>query len=371
MTGTALLVTTAATAFDALVAGAILFARPGDPIGWRRVTTAILAVAGLGFVKCLAALGWAHSYFLVVALVYADVLVLVPVMGVALLLCARRRRVSRFVRVVSWLSLLLVPVFVVGTFVEPFRLVTEHVDVPIAPGRDLSRPLVIGVLADIQCVEVTAREHAAVARVMAAKPDLVLIPGDIQQAGFADIERMGTELHGLFAPLSAPLGVWYVEGNTESTGEARRLLAGTSVRILDDEIVRLEHGGSSVSLCGVDLMFQSPRARDVLREIEAQPEARDVRIVLAHRPDVIKALSPHTRVDLVVSGHTHGGQVQLPWFGPPITLSAVPRRVAAGGLHEVDGRRVYVSRGIGWEHGHAPRVRFLCAPEVTILRLVR
>lgn len=369
MTTTALLVTSAATTIDALAAAAILF-RGHDPIDWRRVTTAILAVGGLGFVKCIAALAWAHSYFLVVAFVYADALVLVPIVGAALLLRARRRRMSRSVLVVSWISLLLVPVFVVATFVEPFRLVTEHTDVPIAASRELSRPLVIGVLADIQCVAVTAREDEAVARIMAANPDLVLIPGDLQQAGFDEIERMAKELRGLFAPLSAPLGVWYVEGNTETVGEARRLLEGTSVRILDDEIVRLEHAGSSVTLCGVDLMFQSPRARGVLRAIESEPEARDVRIVLAHRPDVIEALSPDSRVDLVVSGHTHGGQVQLPWFGPPITLSAVPRRVAAGGLHEVDGRRVYVSRGIGWEHGHAPRVRFLCAPEVTILRLV-
>jgi len=52
-------------------------------------------------------------------------------------------------------------------------------------------------------------------------------------------------------------------------------------------------------------------------------------------------------------------------------LSSVPRAVAAGGLHDLEGRRVYVSRGIGWEHGWAPRVRFSCPPEVSLLTLAR
>ena len=94
-----------------------------------------------------------------------------------------------------------------------------------------------------------------------------------------------------------------------------------------------------------------------------------MRILFAHRPEVVYRLGPNTRVDLVVAGHTHGGQVQIPFFGPPITLTSVPRHVAAGGLHDMNGRRIYVSRGVGWEHGHAPRVRFLCPPEATLLTL--
>ena len=124
-----------------------------------------------------------------------------------------------------------------------------------------------------------------------------------------------------------------------------------------------------MSLCGVDLAFASPAAQSALAQIESAPDPTDVRIVFAHRPDVLYALHRDTRVDLVVAGHTHGGQVQIPFYGPPITLSSVPRLVGAGGLHDVDGRRVYVSRGIGWEHGHAPRVRFLCPPEVSVLHL--
>ena len=74
-------------------------------------------------------------------------------------------------------------------------------------------------------------------------------------------------------------------------------------------------------------------------------------------------------MDLTIAGHTHGGQVRIPFFGPPITLSRVPRRVAGGGLHELQGNAIYVSRGVGCERASAPRVRLNCPPEVSLLTL--
>jgi predicted MPP superfamily phosphohydrolase len=115
--------------------------------------------------------------------------------------------------------------------------------------------------------------------------------------------------------------------------------------------------------------YRSAAANAAARELEALAGQDDVRILLAHYPDAYRLLPSPARTDLVIAGHTHGGQVQVPWFGPPITLSGVPRAVAAGGLHELDGRRIYVSRGLGVERGWAPRVRFNCPPEITLLEL--
>jgi predicted MPP superfamily phosphohydrolase len=124
-----------------------------------------------------------------------------------------------------------------------------------------------------------------------------------------------------------------------------------------------------VTLAGIGIRYDSVLSLAALHDIESRPGADDVRIVMSHRPDVAYELVRNSRVDLVVAGHTHGGQIAIPFFGPPFVSSNVPRRVGWGGLHELAGRRLYVSRGIGWEHGHAPRLRFCSPPEVSILTL--
>ena len=90
-------------------------------------------------------------------------------------------------------------------------------------------------------------------------------------------------------------------------------------------------------------------------------------IAMGHRPDF--ALG-QIEADLLVAGHTHGGQVRLPWVGPLLTFSEVPRSWAAGLTDLPDGGRLLVSRGIGHERGHAPRLRFLCRPELVVIDLV-
>ena len=81
------------------------------------------------------------------------------------------------------------------------------------------------------------------------------------------------------------------------------------------------------------------------------------------------SLTAHTaRAHLALAGHTHGGQVVLPFFGPPMTLSRLPRRYA-GGLHDYHGLPLHVSRGIGMERGSAPQIRFLCPPEICVIEL--
>jgi hypothetical protein len=90
-------------------------------------------------------------------------------------------------------------------------------------------------------------------------------------------------------------------------------------------------------------------------------------IVLGHSPNF--ALG-RVDADLLVAGHTHGGQVRLPWIGPLMTLSAVPRAWAAGTTRLDSGRTLVVSRGVGMERGDAPRLRFLCRPEIVIVEIV-
>src|SRR5262249_35549525 len=174
-------------------------------------------------------------------------------------------------------------------------------------------------------------------------------------------------LQGLLRQLDAPLGAFAVPGNCDQPDELAGMIEGTPVHMLCDEAVHLSWGGRTITLCGLKLWVWSRAAHRQLAKLEAPGD--DVRLVLSHVPDSALQLPDPTRVDLVVAGHTHGGQGQLPFLGPPVIASQVPREVGAGGLHALHGTHVYVSRGIGVEHGEAPRIRFNCPPEVSLLTL--
>ena len=92
--------------------------------------------------------------------------------------------------------------------------------------------------------------------------------------------------------------------------------------------------------------------------------------MVSHRPDPVLSLPDGSAVDLLISGHTHGGQVSLPGIGPLVARSELPRVVVSGGLHLVNGHPVYVSTGVGVERGQAPPIRFRSRPSVGVLTIV-
>ena len=89
---------------------------------------------------------------------------------------------------------------------------------------------------------------------------------------------------------------------------------------------------------------------------------------LHHYPERAVAAS-RRGVELMVAGDTHGGQIRLPLLGPLVQMSRFGRYFDMG-LHRVGGSWLYVNRGIGMEGGNAPRMRFLCRPEVALIELV-
>ena len=350
---------------------AVGWAAVGTPLV-RRLAGALLVVAGLLALKGLLLLRLGLEIpFGVMHVVWLDLVVALPLAALLLLVLVRRRsrRPLRGLQLAALAVAFLAPVGAYASFVEPERLELERAELALPAERASERPLRIGLLADIQCEEVGPHEREAVERLMAERPDLILLSGDYHQGAPAKLERELPALRGLFGHLEAPGGVFAVQGDSESVDEVRRIAAGTGVRVLADEIARVRVGNRRVSIAGLNRDYWEPSAGRLLRRFESAPGRRDVRLVLAHRPDAVLLLRPHTRVDLTLAGHTHGGQVQLPYVGPLAIASRVPREVGAGGLHTLTGRRIYVSRGVGVERGQAPRLRLGAIPEVSLITL--
>lgn len=375
------------TLVDASVAGAVLFLDAGrrggggeDPpvVGAGRLALAVALTVVAFVAKLLIFLDRGVGVFGCVHLVYADAVVLVPAAGAALLLASSRwgaggrpwRRLTVPVRLAAAAALVAAPVGVYATWIEPFRLRVETARVPVPDGREGSGVVRVGVLTDLQTDGVTDYERSAVDRLLAQRPDVILLPGDVFQGTPAQLEATRPALRELLGRLDAPGGVFLVLGDTDGAGDhLRELTRGTAVRLLVNESARVEVRGRRLTIGGVELVPAGAAARGLVERLETAGGDGDVRILLAHRPDVALRLRPHSRIDLVVAGHTHGGQVVIPGFGPPVTLTRVPRAVAAGGLHALAGNAIYVSRGVGCERGEAPRIRFFCPPEVSLLEV--
>ncbi len=242
----------------------------------------------------------------------------------------------------------------------------ERTDVQVPRQRAGDQPVRLGVVSDLQFSEVGPHERRAVERINAQRPDVILLPGDIHQGSNEEFRAELPEIRRLLGRLRAPGGVYFAAGDQETGPEARAALAGTGIRLLSDQTVRLRVRDRRIALTGLQLRPGAEAGRAALRR--SPGGAGDIRLVLAHRPDWV-AFVPPGRADLVVSGHTHGGQVQVPYAGPPTVASQVPRGVGAGGLHVLDGTRLYVTRGVGVERGQAPKMRIGSPPEVSVITL--
>lgn len=242
-----------------------------------------------------------------------------------------------------------------ATVIEPYALEVSRYAMSSAK---LAAPLRIAVISDIQSDDYGAYESDAIDRVLALRPDVILLPGDYVQIDFGDERYLeqAAKFRALAARLVAPLGVYAVQGNVDGRQTwDTDLFAGTSVQAFR-ETGRAEAGPIVVSALSFVDGFNV--------RYHVAPEDR-FHIVFSHAPDF--ALGDGGG-DLLLAGHTHGGQIVVPGFGPPVTLSKLPRAWAAGGMQRIpDGRALIVSRGIGLERGHAPRVRFDCRPELVIV----
>ncbi len=195
---------------------------------------------------------------------------------------------------------------------------------------------------------------------MEQKPDAVLLLGDYVNGGRTDTlapEKMEELLRPLTAvPCFAVLGnhdYWY--GSRKLRNMFRRL----NIPLMEGKKHEITAGGAPVTIAGMRCAFTYRYPGSV-----PQPETGKPFILLTHSPAGVKYAPRGT--DIMLAGHTHGGQVCLPFYGAIIMPDKDVNRKKSAGLHEEQGKTFYVSRGLGTSQ--LP-LRFCCRPEILILEL--
>lgn len=245
-----------------------------------------------------------------------------------------------------------------GRFVEPFwpEVVKVRLETPkLPPG---SGPFRLVLLSDLHCDPAPRLENRLPYIVAGLKPHAIVFAGDALNApeGAKIFKELMKKLSSL-APTYAVWGNWdaYYRPDIDR-------YEGTGVKLLGNGPVRVEGGGAGIWLVGVNF----GKEQDLEKNLRQAP-ANELRALIYHLPDLIPD-GMHQGADLYLAGHTHGGQVALPFYGALVTLSRFGKRFEAG-LYKEGPTWIYVNRGIGMEGGHAPRVRFCARPEVTLLEL--
>jgi len=235
-------------------------------------------------------------------------------------------------------------------WIEPYWIEVTHFRI----AATLSSPVKIAHLTDIHTSGLGRRERRMIELIEAERPDLIVISGDSisttsDYPGFRDV----------LAHLHAPLGIWVVRGNHEDwwpVGDEPALYESAGAKLLLNASEQVREG---LWLVGFDDLFGG--SPDANKAFAGVPESA-YRIALFHSPAFFEQVAG--RCDLALAGHTHGGQVRLPFIGP-LWLPPFSGRFVRGWFDR-SGTRMYVSRGVGTS---ILDVRFLSRPEIAIMTI--
>jgi uncharacterized protein len=269
----------------------------------------------------------------------------------------RRRRVA----IIFWSSISSVLLY--GFVIEPMRLVVRETTIilPAWPGE--FRDLRVTVFSDLHVgpPHITlARLRSIVEEANATEADLILMPGDFVQTALgwrmAEPEAIAAELKRL----RAKAGVFAVLGNHDwwyDSTRVRRAFEKEGVRVLDDQAIKIERQGKTFWLVGfADKWAGHPNIEETVKQITDDAPV----IAFTHNPGIFPAIP--ARVALTIAGHTHGGQIWLPFIGRPV-ISDEPYAIG----HFIEGgKHLFVTTGIGTS---ICPVRLGVPPEISLLMI--
>ncbi len=238
-------------------------------------------------------------------------------------------------------------------FVEPYWV--EIHNVRIETKKLKAAGLRVVQISDLHCDKKIVNEKKLPLLINPLKPDIIVFTGDSLNSP----EGLNI-FKDTLKSLKATIGKFAVRGNFDAMQwNHLDLFSGTGFELLDDKSVLLRKNGESFRISGLGAK-QDSIPQTLLKDIPSDCYS----IFLYHLPDLAESLAG-TNIDLYLAGHTHGGQINLPFYGAIITFSKLGKKYESG-LYKIGDKILYVNRGLGLEAGFAPKARFLARPEITV-----
>lgn len=259
-----------------------------------------------------------------------------------------------------------------GFFIEPQYPRTSHYHISL-PGENLAgETMKIVHLSDLHLEYFTARENRIIEKVNAYSPDLIFFTGDFFNLSYQRDQNSHDDIIKCFNLLKPRYGTFAVTGSpsVDLDEQIKCLLPRLNLTLLENKTFELVINNIPLHLIGLSCTHQPGNDFNRLKELMKPRNQKDsvINILLYHSPDI----SPHIQsmpIDLQFSGHTHGGQVQVPFLGPIYSGSLYGHIFSSGHYIINESVNLILSRGLGLEGEAAPRVRFFSPPEVGLITL--
>lgn len=260
---------------------------------------------------------------------------------------------TKFAVFIHVLAIIGIICFSYGNFIEPYWI--EVKIIPIGTEKLKQTSFRIVQISDLHCDKKARNEKAVVELVNKLEPDVIVFTGDAVNTPAA-LPRFKETLSNL----RAPLGKFAVYGNWETRHwKGLDYFSGTGFEMLDLETIELVKNGETLNISGM----KCDRWKDIKKWLKGF-SSDHFHIFLYHHAALAEEVKD-CNIDFYLCGHTHGGQVALPFYGALITLTKTGKKYESG-MYIVGKMKLYVNRGIGMEPLPAPQVRFLARPEISV-----
>ncbi len=262
---------------------------------------------------------------------------------------------SKYAKLIFYLGNLGILCILYGYFIEPYWLEVKYI---VLETPKINHAFRIVQISDIHSDPQVRLETQLPNVIKRLKPDFIVFTGDStnSQTGLINFRNLMRKLADI-APIYAVRGNWDI-----STSHIPYRFKGLRLSELNNSAIRIKINNDHFWFCG-----KPTSSKHMLKNIIKNIPSNDYKIFLYHYPDAIYEASANN-IDLYLAGHTHGGQVALPFYGALITGSKYGKKFESG-LYKVDNTYLYINKGLGMEGESAPRVRFFARPEITVIDL--